>query len=128
MNLIDILKADYQRFPEDQTYSIYAPNVYFKDPLNEFSGLERYQTMVNFIRSWFLDIQLDLHEIFQQAEVIHTQWTLSWTVPLPWRPRVSIPGRSELQFNAEDLIISHIDYWNCSRLDVVKQLFGGKPS
>jgi hypothetical protein len=47
----------------------------------------------------------------------------SWTTPLPWRPRIAIPGWSELKLNADELIISHIDYWDCSRLDVLKQHF-----
>lgn len=123
MNIIDILKQDYQQFPHHQTYSIYADHVYFKDPMNQFRGLGRYQQMINFMKTWFLDIQLDLHNITQIDHTIETCWTLSWTTPLPWKPRISIPGRSELKLNADNLIESHIDYWDCSRLDVVKQLF-----
>jgi len=37
MDIIAILQQDYQRFPLDQTYDIYADNVYFQDPLNQFS-------------------------------------------------------------------------------------------
>ncbi|MEM6403902.1 MAG: DUF2358 domain-containing protein, partial [Cyanobacteria bacterium P01_D01_bin.116] len=33
MDIVEILKEDYQRFPENQTYSIYAEDVYFKDPM-----------------------------------------------------------------------------------------------
>lgn len=38
MSIIEILKEDYQRFPADRAYSIYAEDVYFQDPLknNEF--------------------------------------------------------------------------------------------
>ena len=123
MTIIDILKQDYQQFPENQTYSIYAKDVYFKDPLNQFRGIERYQKMIGFIGQWFLEIQLDLHDISQTENIIKTRWTLSWTTPLPWKPRVSIPGWSELKLNSSGLICSHIDYWDCSRWDVVKQLF-----
>ncbi|NJK39658.1 MAG: DUF2358 domain-containing protein [Oscillatoriales cyanobacterium RM2_1_1] len=123
MELIEILKADYERFPENQTYSIYAPDVYFKDPLTEFRGLEKYQKMIDFIRQWFVAVQFDVHDLAQEGGEILSRWTLSWTVPLFWRPRVSISGRSQLQVNSENLIISHIDDWDCSRLDVLKQLF-----
>lgn len=126
MTIIDILKQDYQQFPNNQTYSIYADNVYFEDPMNKFRGLKRYQQMIGFIKTWFLDIQLDLHNITQIDNNIETCWTLSWTTPLPWKPRISIPGRSELKLNSHNLIESHIDYWDCSRLDVVKQLFSMK--
>ncbi|MBE9128900.1 MULTISPECIES: DUF2358 domain-containing protein [unclassified Coleofasciculus] len=126
MNILQILKQDYQRFPNNQTYSIYAPDVFFKDPLNQFRGVERYKQMIGFINTWFINPQLDLHDISQSGDTIKTRWTLSWTTPLPWKPRVAIPGWSELRLNADGLIVSHIDYWDISRLDVLKQLFQGK--
>jgi len=121
MDIIDILKTDYERFPINQTYTIYASCVYFKDPLNEFRGIERYQQMINFITTWFKDIKMDLHDIHREGDTIFTEWTLNWTTPLPWRPRIAIPGRSELTLNQEDLIMSHIDYWHCSSWDVIQQ-------
>ena len=119
--LIEILQQDYQRFPLDQTYDIYAPDVYFKDPLNQFRGIQRYRQMIQFITRWFANPQLALHQIQQVDDLITTRWTLSWTSPLPWQPRIHISGWSELRLNGEGLIISHIDYWDCSSLDVLKQ-------
>jgi hypothetical protein len=123
MDIIEILKADYQIFPINQTYSIYAPDVYFQDPLNKFRGVERYKQMINFIETWFINPKMDLHNIQRLGDTIKTEWTLNWNTPLPWKPRISIPGWSELGLNSDNLIISHIDYWNCSRLDVLKQHF-----
>jgi hypothetical protein len=130
MNIIEILQEDYQRFPRDQTYEIYAKEVYFKDPMTEFRGIKRYQSMIGFMTHWFQNIQMELHDIKQVTEIseplrdrIETRWTLSWTTPLPWQPRIAISGRSELILNEQNLIISHIDYWDCSRLDVLQQHF-----
>lgn len=123
MNLIEVVKVDYQKFPQSQTYEIYALDVFFKDPVYEFRGLGKYQKMIGFITYWFANLKLELHEIYQQETIIHTQWTMSWNSPLPWKPRIAVTGRSELTINEESLIVSHIDYWNCSRLDVVKQHF-----
>ncbi|MCL1469928.1 DUF2358 domain-containing protein [Argonema antarcticum] len=121
MDIIQILKEDYQRFPLDQTYSIYAEDVYFQDPLNKFRGIERYKQMIGSIRTWFIDPKLDLHDIRRRDDAIETRWTLSWNTPLPWKPRIVISGWSEMRLNAGGSIVSHIDYWNCSRLDVLKQ-------
>lgn len=121
MDITQILKQDYQRFPIDQTYSIYAEKVYFKDPLNEFHGIKRYKAMIAFINNWFINPKMDLHSISRQEDTIKTKWTLSWNTPLPWKPRIAISGWSQLQLNQDGLIVSHIDYWNCSRLDVLKQ-------
>ncbi len=127
MDIIQILKEDYQRFPVDQTYSIYAADVYFQDPLNSFRGIERYKQMIAFIGTWFIEPKLDLQDIRQSGDKIETRWILSWTTPLPWKPRIAIPGWSELKLNPAGLITSHIDYWQCSRLDVLKQqLFSQK--
>ncbi|MCG8367118.1 MAG: DUF2358 domain-containing protein, partial [Pseudanabaenales cyanobacterium] len=108
-----------------------AEEVYFQDPLNRFRGIDRYRKMIGFIEKWFVDLHLELHciereqslSIAESQDLIISRWTLSWTAPFPWRPRLVIKGWSELQLNDEALIISHIDYWECSRLDVVKQLF-----
>ncbi len=109
VNIIEILRQDYQNFPALQTYSLYDEQVYFKDPLNEFRGIDRYQKTIEFIATFFRDIELEVHEINCDGATIRTEWTLRMTSPLPWQPRLVIPGWSELQLNSDRLIISHID-------------------
>ena len=123
MDIIEILKQDYQQFPENQTYSLYSETVYFKDPMTEFRGCDRYRQMIGLMSTWFKQIKMDLHDIRRIDDTIETRWTLNWTTPLPWQPRIAISGRSELQLNPEGKIISHIDYWDISRLEVLKQHF-----
>ncbi|MCH4905313.1 DUF2358 domain-containing protein [Cylindrospermopsis raciborskii CHAB3438] len=120
-NIIETLKADYQRFPLEQTYSIYALDVYFQDPVFKFRGLELYKWMIKFIHIFFTNLRMDLHHIEQDKNMIKTVWTLSWNASLPWKPRISISGWTQLGLNNQGLISSHIDYWHCSRLDVLKQ-------
>lgn len=122
-DLITILQADYSRFPENQTYDIYADDVYFKDPLTEFRGVKRYRAMIDFLQRFFNNIELEIHGIEAVGELIKTEWTLKMTSPLPWQPPLSIPGRSELQVDANYLIISHIDYWHISPWSVLRQNF-----
>ncbi len=124
-SLVEQLKADYARFPKDQTYSLYAEDVQFKDPMNAFSGVEKYKKMIGFLDWFFSDVQMDLHSIEQVSpSLITLSWTLNMTAPAPWKPRLSIPGHSELGVNQSGKLTSHIDYWNCSRLDVLKQSIG----
>ncbi|WP_442786415.1 DUF2358 domain-containing protein [Leptothoe sp. PORK10 BA2] len=125
MQVIDQVKTDYARFPQGQSYELYAEDVYFKDPMNEFRGVARYQRMIGLIERWFANIELELHGVEQpHPDTFITRWTLHFTAPTPWQPRISIPGWSELQLNSAGLICSHIDQWNCSRWAVFKQLFG----
>ncbi len=123
MDIITILQQDYAKFPIDQNYQIYAEDVYFQDPLNQFHGIDRYRKMVDFIQTWFKDPQLESDRIDRLDRLITTRWALRWNTPLPWYPRIEITGRSELLLDDRDLIISHIDYWDCSPFDVLKQHF-----
>ena len=91
--------------------------------MTEFRGIKRYQSMIGFMTHWFQNIHMELHHIEQIGDRIETLWTLSWTTPLPWQPRIAISGRSELMLNEQNLIVSHIDYWDCSRWDVLQQHF-----
>jgi hypothetical protein len=123
IDIVQALRADYKAFPVDQTYSLYAQDVFFKDPLTSFQGVERYRKMIQFIERWFIQVHMSLHDIQQTGHEIKTVWTLRWIAPVPWKPTISISGRSELTLNDAGLVCSHIDYWDCSRLEVLKQLF-----
>jgi hypothetical protein len=110
-NILDIVQADYAKFPEAQTYSIYSEDVYFKDPVYNFRGIKQYQ-------------KLELHEISRTENLIKTRWTMSWDAPLPWKPRIAVTGWSDLTLDDKgELIISHVDYWECTKFDVIKQHF-----
>jgi hypothetical protein len=122
-SILETLRGDYQRFPQDPSYHLYAETVFFKDPMTQFQGLDRYKNMVSFMGTWFKQMQLELHGMEQQDQVIHSRWTLSWTGPLPWKPHIVISGRTEMTLNEAGLIASHIDYWDCSRLDMIRQHF-----
>lgn len=118
--IVAILTADYARFPRDQTYEIYAEDVYFKDPMTSFTGIDRYRSMINLMETWFQQAQLDLHHIESLDDRITTRWTLSWITPLPWRPSIVISGQTELKLK-NGKICSHIDSWDCSRFSVLQQ-------
>jgi hypothetical protein len=124
--IIDILRQDYARFPTEQTYTLYAEDVFFQDPLTSFYGVQRYQAMIGLIQQWFIDVRMDLYEIELIDAQICTRWRLSWYAPLPWRPHLVITGRSQLSLNAYGQICRHIDIWDCSRLDVLRQVFRWK--
>jgi hypothetical protein len=123
MKIIEIIKQDYQNFPRQQTYSIYAKDVYFEDPLNKFTGLPRYQKMIEFLETFFQNIHLELHSIEQKEQTIVTEWTLNMTSPLPWKPHLSIPGWSELKLNQQELIVAHCDRWKITPWQLLLQNF-----
>lgn len=123
MDIISILKQDYQNFPANQHYDIFAEDFYFEGFFNKFRGIEIYKQMINLYETGFIDTELKLVDIVKSEDIIKTQWILSWTAPFPWKPRVTLPGRSEAKLNADGLISSHIDYLDISHSDLLKQLF-----
>jgi len=124
IDLVEIIKQDYQNFPNEQTYSIYAEDVYFEDPLNKFQGITRYQNMIGFLGRFFQNIHLELHNISREKNIIKTEWTLKMTSPLPWKPRLVIPGWSKLTINQDHLITAHRDFWNIAPIKVLLQNLG----
>lgn len=121
----DRIRQDYARFPHQQSYELYAEDVFFQDPLNRFRGVGRYQDMVGFMARWFQQPRLELHELnVQSDQAFKTRWTLSWVAPLPWKPPMAISGQTEYRLNEDGKIASHIDSWDCSRLSVLGQVFG----
>ncbi len=129
--LIQAIKEDYAHFPYDQRYELYAADFYFRDPMTEIRGQQKFQAMICWFDQWFKNLKLDLHEITATADdQIQTQWTLSWTVPvLPWHPAFRVDGWSEFRVNEAGLLQSQIDYWKCTKADVFKQLvFRREPS
>ncbi|QFZ91047.2 DUF2358 domain-containing protein [Synechococcus elongatus] len=120
-DLLETLRQDYARFPKDQSFEVYDPDVFFQDPLTRFQGRDRYQKMIAFIDRWFLDPQLTLHDIHPTETGLESRWTLSWTSPWPWRPRSQISGRTLFELTAEGTIRSHRDYWDCSPWAVLRQ-------
>jgi hypothetical protein len=123
-DIIDILKADYARFPKEQTLTIYSQDVYFEDPLNQFRGLDRYSRMISTLERFFSEIAMELISIEQTDQIIHTRWILRMKSPWPWRSPITIPGTSELTLNQDNLITHHRDRWDCSRWHMVKQFVG----
>jgi Uncharacterized conserved protein (DUF2358) len=59
MDLIDELRGDYARFPQEQSYHLYAQDVYFRDPMTSFRGVDRYREMIGFMTRWFKEPKLD---------------------------------------------------------------------
>jgi hypothetical protein len=128
MDLLSALRQDYDRFPADQTYRLYREDVWFKDPMTEFRGVNKYRDMIGLIDRFFKQPKLNLHDITQTGNQIRTDWTLSWTTPLPWQPRITISGWSELRLDEAGLICEHFDYWHCTRWNVLQQHIPGKTS
>lgn len=113
-------------FQKDLSYDIYSSDIYFRDPVNTFKGKFNYRiifwTLRFHGRLFFTDLAFDLHDIYPESETsIRADWTVRGTLRLPWNPELLFNGYSLYQFNAKGLIYEHIDTWDRSPGEILKQ-------
>jgi hypothetical protein len=91
--LAEELKIDLAKM-FDLTYepkwSLYADDVVFTDPLNKFTGIQKYKDNINMLKDspLFSGGKMDLHEIkVVDSTRVDTRWTLTMTFKaFPWKP------------------------------------------
>lgn len=106
----------------------YSRDVSFRDPLNEFQGVERYRSNVNMLagrtllgKFAFEDAKLQLHDITEPEEGndkrLRSRWTLKFTFKLlPWKPVTIFTGVSEYTLDSDYKITAQQDYWDSINL------------
>ncbi len=126
---LETLKAELPTlFEKDISYDIYSSDIVFQDPVNKFKGKLNYRiifwTLRFHARLFFREIYFDLHEIEQTAtETLIAKWTVRGTLRVPWRAPIFFQGYSTYQFNEKGLIEEHIDTWDRTPSEVLKQFF-----
>lgn len=113
-------------FQKDLSYDIYSSDIYFRDPVNTFKGKFNYRiifwTLRFHGRLFFTDLAFDLHDVYPESKTsIRADWTVRGTLRLPWKPELLFNGYSLYQFNAKGLIYEHIDTWDRSPGEILKQ-------
>ncbi|MBD2543043.1 DUF2358 domain-containing protein [Planktothricoides sp. FACHB-1370] len=121
-------------FERDLSYDIYAEDIFFKDPVNTFKGKFNYRiifwTLRFHGRLFFTELYFDLHNVQQtkpesEPEIILANWTVRGILRLPWKPTLLFNGYSTYKLNHAGLIYEHIDTWDRSPIDILKQFWGG---
>ncbi|CAI8606968.1 unnamed protein product [Vicia faba] len=79
-------------FVKDLNYDIYRDDVTFLDPLNTFTGIEKYKLIFWALRFHgrilFREIGLDVYRIWQPSEnVILIRWNLRGVPRVPWEAK-----------------------------------------
>jgi Uncharacterized conserved protein (DUF2358) len=126
---IETLKQDLPTlFDRDISYDIYTPDIYFKDPVNTFKGKFNYRiifwTLRFHSRLFFKEIYFDLHEVDGSGEnTIIATWTVRGTLRVPWKAKLYFDGYSTYQLNSEGKIYEHIDTWDRSAMEILRQFF-----
>jgi hypothetical protein len=126
-SLIETLKQDLPTlFKKDITYDIYSPDIYFKDPVNQFKGKFNYRIIFWTLRFhgqlFFREIYFDLHEVIpENQDTIKASWTVRGNLRLPWKTSLYFEGYSTYKLNEQGKIYEHIDVWDRSPKEILRQ-------
>jgi hypothetical protein len=127
--VIETLRKDLPTlFEKDISYEIYTPDIYFKDPVNQFKGKFNYRIIFWTLRFhaqlFFTEIYFDLHDVNQIGEdIIKVDWTVRGTLRVPWKARVFFNGDSTYKLTKEGLIYNHLDTWDRKPSEILRQFF-----
>jgi hypothetical protein len=133
--IIQVLQQDLPTlFEQDISYDIYAPTIYFRDPVNSFKGKLNYRiifwTLRFHGRLFFTELFFDLHQVAPATEIsssggtIRADWTVRGTLRLPWKPKLFFNGYSIYKLDSQGVIYEHIDTWDRSPEEILKQFIG----
>jgi hypothetical protein len=130
-NIIKTLQQDLPTlFEQDISYDVYSQDIYFRDPVNRFQGKLNYRiifwTLRFHAKLFFSQIAFDLHEVAQSADdTILAKWTVRGFLRVPWNPRLFFNGDSTYKLNSDNLIYEHVDTWDRTPGEILKQAFTG---
>lgn len=101
-----------QIFTKDLNYDIYRDDITFLDPLNTFSGIEKYKLIFWALRFHgkilFRDISLEVFRIWQPSEnVILIRWNLKGVPRVPWEAKGQFQGTSRYKLDRHGKIYEH---------------------
>ncbi|KAF9587653.1 hypothetical protein IFM89_004485 [Coptis chinensis] len=99
-------------FSKDLNYSIYRDDITFIDPLNTFTGMEKYKLIFWALRFHgrilFRDISLEVFRIWQPSEnVILIRWNLRGVPRVPWEAKGQFQGTSKYKLDRNGKIYEH---------------------
>lgn len=99
-------------FTKDLNYDIYRDDVTFIDPLNTFTGIEKYKLIFWALRFHgrilFREISLDVLRIWQPSEnMILIRWNLRGIPRVPWEAKGEFQGTSRYKLDRNGKIYEH---------------------
>ncbi|XP_057461915.1 uncharacterized protein LOC130752138 [Actinidia eriantha] len=99
-------------FTEDLNYDIYRDDITFMDPLNTFSGIDKYKLIFWALRFHgrilFREIGIDVIRVWQPSEnVILIRWNLRGTPRVPWEAMGQFQGTSRYKLDRDGKIYEH---------------------
>lgn len=90
---------------------IYARDVYFKDPFNQTNGINAVYEIFQDMYKKLDAPRFEVVESVRENDVCYVKWNFIFCFKGKAKEQ-SFEGISRMQYNDEERIISHIDYWD----------------
>ncbi|EYU30519.1 hypothetical protein MIMGU_mgv1a023064mg, partial [Erythranthe guttata] len=119
-DVLSVIRSDYEKsyfVTGIFTSAIYAEDCTFEDPTIKFQGTELYERNLRLLVPFFDDPSIQLKNIEKLNLMCRTY------LKLPWKPLISIDGRTIYDLDAAFKIVRHAESWNISALEAVIQIF-----
>ncbi|PIN08374.1 hypothetical protein CDL12_19048 [Handroanthus impetiginosus] len=99
-------------FTKDLNYDIYRDDITFRDPLNTFTGIEKYKLIFWALRFHgrvlFREISLEVLRVWQPSEnMILIRWNLRGVPRVPWEAKGEFQGTSRYKLDRNGKIYEH---------------------
>ncbi|KAL5568366.1 hypothetical protein UlMin_024941 [Ulmus minor] len=99
-------------FAKELNYDIYRDDITFVDPLNTFTGIEKYKLIFWALRFHgkilFREISLEVFRVWQPSEnVILIRWNLKGVPRVPWEAKGQFQGTSRYKLDRNGKIYEH---------------------
>lgn len=89
-----------------------SSNIQFKDPFNEFSGLNDFRHLLFKTLNDFKDPIFTVTHRAWSNNILFLRW--SFRGEIRWLNHWEVEGMSEIRFDDHGLVCQHIDYWDAS--------------
>ena len=93
--------------------TIYAEDVVFTDPAHEISGIDQLQRYFENLYRNIHSASFSFHHNLRSGDHAYLRWTMDFSHPrLAGGKNISLPGVSSLQFNKDDRVFRHHDFFD----------------
>ncbi|KAM7280447.1 hypothetical protein ACFE04_007581 [Oxalis oulophora] len=129
-DVVSLLKSDYQN--SYFVTGIFTPHLYtqdclFEDPTIRFRGTELYSRNLKLLVPFFDQPSIQMETIDKgvnsETKFVQATWKLRTYLKLPWKPLISVDGRTVYELDDNFKIVRHAESWNVSPIEAIGQIF-----
>jgi len=97
----------------DDLNALCKNNIFFQDPFNCFTGIDKFKKVFIHMYKQAKNPKFSIIDISVSDNTAYMKWNFL-------NGKLKIEGVSEIKFNDEGLVISHIDYWDSASQILIK--------